>query len=166
MPPDPEPSYAPSRPHSRAFEILVQEGDEPDIVGLLAYSFFKESIRERARSGGDVPANLRTPTLAERSAFRGQAERILEKYGQAAIAEAAPDIAEAARAGARAEIIAEIDKVRTTVIDRTRGWPAIGYGVVAWFVSIVITVIITLAAPGWVMNLVNHLTPPEQAVPK
>jgi hypothetical protein len=34
------------------------------------------------------------------------------------------------------------------VIDRTRAWPTISYGILAWFISIVITVVITLAAPG------------------
>jgi hypothetical protein len=154
-----------SHEYSRAFEALVGEGDEPDIVGLLAYSLFKASIRERVRSGQDVPRHLRNPTSAEIDAYRGQAVRILERYGEGAIAEATPDIIESARTGAKAEILGEVDKVRTTVIERTRAWSTIGYGIVAWFISIVITVVITLAAPGWVMNLVSHISPPEATAP-
>lgn len=163
----PDPAQPPrSHEYSQAFEALVEEGDEQDIVGLLAYSLFKASIRERVRSGQDVPRHLRTPTATEIHAYRGQAERILERYGQAAIADATPDIVESARTGAKAEILGEVERVRSMVIARTRAWPAIGYGVAAWFISIIITLVITLAAPGWVMNLVNHVSPPEQATPK
>ncbi len=156
----------PNQEYSRAFETLVEEGDEQDIVGLLAYSLFKAGIRERVRSGDDFPRHLRTPTTADRRAYRGQAERILELYGKGAIADATPDIEESARSSAKAEILGEVERVRITVIDHTRAWPAIGYGVVAWFISIFITVMVTLAAPGWVMNLVNHVSPSEQAAPK
>jgi len=155
-----------SREYSRAFETLVQEGDQSDIVGLLAYGLFKASIRERVRGGQEVPRHLRNPTEAEIHAYRGQAVRILEQYAEAAIAEATPDIVESARTGAKAEVIAEISSVRSTVIDRTRAWPAIWYGVAAWFISIVITVFVVLASPGWVRDLVNHVAPTEQRSPR
>ena len=155
-----------SREYSRAFEALVEEGDEQDIVGLLAYSLFKASIRERTRSGQEVPRDLRDPTKSEREAYRGRAERILEKYGQGTIAEATPDILESARTGAKADILREIEQVRATVIDRTSAVPAIGYGILAWFISIIITLVITFAAPGWVTNLVNRISPTEQVAPK
>ncbi|HEY8289417.1 MAG TPA: hypothetical protein VIG49_09125, partial [Acetobacteraceae bacterium] len=79
------------------------------------------------------------------------------KYGAAAISEATPDIVEGARTGAKSEILAAIIAVKSDVVSRTRAWPAIGHGVAAWFTSVLITVVITLAAPGWVMNLVNHV---------
>lgn len=140
--------------YSRAFETLVREPE--DIVGLLAYSLFKASIRERVRGGQEVPRHLRNPTAAETDAYRGQAERILERYAEGVIAEAEPGITAAARGTAKDEIIAEVR-------NRTRAWPAIGYGVVAWFISIVITVVVVLASPGWVRDLVNHVTPVEQS---
>ena len=140
--------------YSRAFETLVREPE--DIVGLLAYSLFKASIRERVRGGQEVPQHLRNPTAAETDAYRGQAERILERYAEGVIAEAEPGITAAARGTAKDEIITEVR-------NRTRAWPAIGYGVVAWFISIVITVVVVLASPGWVRDLVNHVTPVEQS---
>lgn len=156
----------PSREYSRAFETLVEEGDEDDVVGLLAYSLFKSSIRERVRLGQTVPIHLRTPTVAERDAYRGRATRILERYAEGAIAEAEPDITETARAAAKSEIITEIGSVKTLVTDRTRAWPAIGYGVAAWLISIVITVVVVLASPGWVRDLVNHVAPTDQTTTK
>lgn len=62
-----------SREVSRAFEALVDEGDEPDIVGLLAYGLFKASVRERALTGQEVPRHLRDHTKSEREAYRGRA---------------------------------------------------------------------------------------------
>jgi hypothetical protein len=146
---------SPSEGYSLAFETLVQ-GPDDDIVGLLAYSIFKASIRERVKSGQDVPRHLRNPTHAETEAYRGRAERILERYAERVIADAEPGITAAARGSAKDEII-------EVVRSRTRGSSAIGYGVVAWFISIVITVIVVLASPGWVRDLVSHVTPVEQA---
>ncbi len=140
--------------YSLAFETFVREPE--DIVGLLAYSLFKASIRERVRGGQEVPRHLRNPTAAETDAYPGQAERILERYAEGVIAEAEPGITTAARGTAKDEIIAEVRS-------RTRAWPAIGYGVVAWFISIVITVVVVLASPGWVRDLLNHVTPVEQS---
>jgi hypothetical protein len=119
-----------------------------------------------ARGGQIVPPQLRNPTTAEIAACRGRAERILEQYGQGTIAEATPDILESARSSAKAAILREIAQVQTTVTPRTRAWPTIWYGVAAWFTSIFITVVITFAAPGWVTNLVNRISPTEQVAPK
>jgi hypothetical protein len=148
----------PSEAYSRAFETLVR-GPNEDIVGLLAYSLFKASIRERVIGGQVVPRPLRNPTTADTDAYRGQAERILEQYAEKVIADAEPAITAAARGTAKDEIIAAVH-------NRTRAWQAIGYGVVAWFISIVVTVAVVLASPGWVRELVNHVTPAEQTSPR
>lgn len=138
-------------PYSRAFETLVQEPDE-DIVGLLAYSFFKASIRERVQLGQDVPRHLRNPTRAETDAYRGRAERILERYAAKVIADAEPGIIAAAQGAAKSEIITEI-KNRTGLVS------AIGTGVVVWLVTIILTIIVVFAAPEWVRALVQHAAP-------
>jgi hypothetical protein len=143
-----EPNTA--EPYSKAYETLIREPD--DIVGLLAYAFFKTSIRERVRDGQDVPRHLRNPTQQDTDAYRGRAERILEQYAARAIDEAEPAITAAAHGAAKDEVIREVRR-------RTGAWPSIGYGVLAWFVSIFITVVVALARPGWVSGLVEHVTP-------
>ncbi|HUB43688.1 MAG TPA: hypothetical protein VMB73_01765 [Acetobacteraceae bacterium] len=137
--------------YSKAFETLVREPDE-DIVGLLAYSLFKESVRERVINGQDVPRDLRTPTKAETDAYRGRAERILERYAAQAIADAEPDIVAAAQGAATTEIIAEVRK-------RTGLWQAVVAGVVVWVVTIILTIVVVFGAPDWVRALVQHATP-------
>jgi hypothetical protein len=138
--------------YSRAFEALVT-GPE-DVVGHIAYSLYKANIRERVRRGEEVPRTSRNPTKVEVEAFRQSAERVLEQYGQQIIADATPQIAEDARGTGTGEIIAEIR-------NRTRAWPAIGYGVAAWFISILITIVVVVAAPGWVLQLASHINPTE-----
>ena len=138
-------------PYSKAFETLVQEPDE-DIVGLLAYSFFKASIRERVQLGQDVPRHLRNPTKAETEAYRGRAERILERYAAKVIADAEPGIIAAAQGVAKGEIIAEIKS-------RTGLGPAIVTGIVVWVMTIILTIAAVYAAPDWVRSLVRHATP-------
>ena len=140
-----------TEPYSKAFETLIREPDE-DIVGLLAYSFFKASIRERVRDGQDVPRHLRNPTKAETDAYRGRAERILERYAAQAIADAEPGITAAAQGAAKGEIISEIRR-------RTGVGAAIVAGVVVWIVTIVLTIVAVFAAPDWVRALVQHVTP-------
>ena len=142
----------PSAPdgYSKAFETLVQSDD--DIVGLLAYSLFKASVRERVRTGQSVPRDLRTPTKAETNAYRGQAERILEEYANRAIEDAEPGIAARAQDDARSEII-------STIRQRTGLWSNIVTGVVVWLVTIALTALVVFAAPDWVRSLVEHATP-------
>jgi len=137
-------------PYSKAFETLVSEPDE-DIVGLLAYSLFKASIRERAQAGQDVRGPLRNPTKTEAAAYRGQAERILETYAAQAIEDARPGIVATAQSAAKTEIIAEIRR-------RTGWWPTIVAGMVVWVVTIILTVGVVLIAPDWVRGLVQHAT--------
>jgi hypothetical protein len=56
------------------------------------------------------------------------------------------------------------------VFSRTRAGPTIGYGIAAWFISIVHLHRHHggdhVGSAGWVMNLVNHVSPPEQTTPK
>jgi hypothetical protein len=140
-----------AEPYSKAFETFIQEPDE-DIVGLLAYSFFKAGIRERVRAGQDVPRHLRNPTQADTQAYRGRAERILEQYAAKAIEDAEPLITAAAHGTAKDEIIAEVRS-------RTGVWPSIITGVIVWVVTILLTMVVVFAAPDWVRGLVEHVTP-------
>jgi hypothetical protein len=143
-------SEPPQTDYSKAFETLIRQPE--DIVGLLAYGFFKTSIRERVRAGQHVPLALRNPTKSETEAFRGQAERILERYAAQAIADAEPGIVAAAHSSAKNEVIAEIRQrtgIRASVVT----------GVVVWIVTIALTVLVVFAAPGWVRALVEHSTP-------
>lgn len=140
-----------AEPYSKAFETLVQEPDE-DLVGLLAYGFFKTSVRERVRAGQTIPLYLRSPTKSEVDAFRGRAERVLERYAAEAIAEAEPQITAAAHGSAKDAIIAEVRR-------RTGFGPAVFAGVVVWIVTILLTVAVVFSAPDWVRGLFEHVSP-------
>jgi hypothetical protein len=140
----------PNKPYSKAFEDFVQDPD--DIVGLLAYAFFKAGIRERVATGQNVPRELRNPTQADIEAYRGRAERALELYATKAIEDAEPGITAAAHGTAKDEIIREVQR-------RTGLWPAVVSGVVVWVVTILLTIVAVFGAPGWVRALVEHAIP-------
>jgi hypothetical protein len=139
----------PDKSYSKAFETFVQ--DPEDIVGLLAYGFFKAGIRERAAAGQDVPRELRNPTQADTEAYRGRAERTLELYATKAIEDAEPGITAAAHSVAKDEIIREVRK-------RTGFGTAVASGVVAWIITILLTIAVVFSAPGWVRAIVDHVT--------
>ena len=48
----------------------------------------------------------------------------------------------------------------------TEAEPEIAYGVAAWFISIVITIVVVVAAPSWVLRLANQINPAEQVAPQ
>lgn len=63
--------------YSCAFEKLVIDG-EGDVVGLLAYALFKQSVREAAMAGEVLPAAQRNPTATSIKAHRDAAEKLLK----------------------------------------------------------------------------------------
>jgi hypothetical protein len=147
----------PAEPYSKAFETFVR--DPEDIVGFLAYALYKESIRERVRSGQAVPAYLRDPTKPDIEAYRGRAERAFELYAAKAIEDATPQIVAAAHGIAKNEIIAQVR-------ERTGLWANVITGVVVWIVTIILTVIVVAGAPEWVRAFVGHATTAPASNPK
>jgi len=151
--------------HSLAFEQLVQSSD--DIVGLIAYAKFKQSIREGAINGNvpDPAARDLTPVMV--NVLRSAAEQMIAQVVNDGIAAATPDIqgtaAVAAIDATRQEILAafgsnhtdtlraikeETTGVEQHVTKRTGFWVTFGINIAAWFVSVVIIVIIVLSRGG------------------
>lgn len=133
---------------STAFEKLVTPTDESDddLVGLRAYAYYKRDKRDRARQGTASEQELRqhhtilTHGLVDQ--YRESALRRLEAYAKTVVAEVEPDI----RASAR---IAEIENAKIEIIHSVRtntaGWQSILWNVLAWLISLAITVIIAFS---------------------
>jgi hypothetical protein len=139
--------------YSRALERFV--GGADDIQGLVAYAIYKQTIRQRRMAGQSVPKPAeRDPAPAERGAYRAQALRLLEMAGTNAVEAAAPSILQsavlAAQRDANAAMNAELRR-------RTGLSASIVTGVVVWPVTIGLTVLLALAEPDWVRNLVAHV---------
>ncbi len=139
----------PETVHSRAFERLVDGPDE--VFGLLAYALYKRTIHER-RLGGfrATPPADRHPTATEIDAYRNQARRYLSTFGAAAVAAERANIIEEALGENRAALAAEIRRT-------TSFWMSVLTGVVAWLISIVLTILVVFAAPDCVTAWVRHL---------
>lgn len=131
-----EPQY-----YSRAFQNMVDDDD--DLVGLLAYAYYKASVREDARSGSPSDGRERNPNKAQVSAYRSHAERELSDVARRAILEATPDIEQTATANAiisnRTEIIAHITR-------RTGFWSAFGTNILAWIATLFVAGLVLFLA--------------------
>lgn len=134
--------------HSKAFESLAREPD--DIVGLLAYALYKKNINERRSAGKPAPmSEQRNPERTEIEAYRGQAENLLRAFAEQAIK------------SEKASIIADglsnsVNDIKAEIKFRTGFWfPGVLVGIVAWLISIGITVLLAFSKPDWVAALVN-----------
>ncbi len=133
------------RQYNRAFEAFV-ESDE-DLVGLLAYSLYKQVIYKQKIEGKSVVQSAqRNPVRNEVDIYRNQAEIYLRAFSQTAIKEETPRI------------------LREALDTKLRGagafWYGVFIGVVAWIISLGITILVTASAPEWVRSLVQHIQGP------
>ena len=140
--------------HSKAFERFVQDHD--DLAGLIAYAFYKQAIREALSQGGTVHRSQdRAPTPTEVDAYRNAAESKLTAFAESMIEQSKADIADTA---ARADIKALKSDLTTTIKQATTWRTAIATNLVAWLLSIAITVLILLSgAPSWISTLIASL---------
>lgn len=155
--PSPPPDY------SRAFETLVE--DPNDLVGLLAYALYKQTVREAVSVGRPIlPPSHRFPAATERAAYRGDAERRLQSFAAAATDEATPDII--ARGVGVAVEAAKIELMQT-IHRRTHFLSAIGVNLAAWVITLAITVLllVTVYLPSWQSNLVDRIKAAQPALP-
>jgi len=131
--------------HSRAFENLVTNG-EGDIVGLLAYALFKQSIREAAIAGNLSPAIQRNPSHTAVKVHRDAAEQMLSALVDTALEAARPELAESALRKAvedsRNTILTTAAEINAHTDQRTQFWTAVLAGGVSWVVSLILTIII------------------------
>lgn len=144
---------APAPAHSRAFEALVQSAD--DVVGLLAYATYKQSVREAVLDGqavADRAARNLPPALV--AALRSAAEQLLTKIVSDGIAQATPDIQNSATIATlnsnRAEVLNalqdERQRIEAHVTARTGFLSSFLINLAAWVVTLLIAVSILYLA--------------------
>jgi hypothetical protein len=135
---------APAPPeYSRAFENLVE--DDNDIVGLLAYALFKQSVREAAQERQPA-AFSRNPPASVVKTYRLSAERRLEEFASVIVDAQRAELMEGATVEAIKNAASEI---RAHTTQRTGFGSALLTNVVAWVLTLAITVfIIWLSGKG------------------
>ena len=133
------------RGYSRAFEnFVVSEGDEEDVVGLVAYALFKQAIREEAAAGALVGGDARNPSATTVKTYRAAAEQLLTGVVDRALDAATPDIQ---RSAVLSAIEGTTDQIKAHVTERTGFGSALLTNLVAWVVTLAIaTLILILAA--------------------
>ena len=141
--------------YSRAFETFVEGSG--DLVGLIAYALYKQNLREVAAAGRQVPPAIeRRPTQTESSAYRGDAERLLQTFAAQAVKEATPGIVAEGVGSAVGAARGDLEKL---IRQRTSIGAAIWTNLVAWVITLAITVLIVTAfyLPNWQASLVDRL---------
>jgi hypothetical protein len=129
----------PAQPYSRAFENMVEDPD--DLIGLLAYALYKQHVREEARQGAPTNGEMRNPSPISVGMFRGSAEQLLNAFAANAIDEAKPDILNSAVVAAVGEAAQSLSR---HIDERTGVGTAILTNLVAWFATVVITIIVVV----------------------
>lgn len=127
--------------YSRAFDNIVQ--DEDDVVGLLAYALYKRAIREEAQSGQRSNGDTRNPSRTVVQTYRQAAERTLSEVIENALQAARPEL----------QASAALDAIETSraglsehITRRTGIGQAILVNIVAWALTLVLTVLILFLA--------------------
>lgn len=146
---------------SRAFENFVHESN--DIVGLLAYARFKQTIRDECMQGNYVTGNLRNPPASTVDVFRSAAERDLSEFASSAIDDARSEIQQSATLNA---ITSTESSLIELITQRTGRLSSIVTNIVAWLVTLGISalILIVYALPNWQQTLVKAVS--EAASPR
>lgn len=161
--------------HSRAFEALVQGPD--DLVGLLAYATYKQSVREAALAGQALPdraARSLPPALV--AALRSSAEQTLTKVVSDGIAQATPDIQNSAIIatlnGNQAELLSalqgERQRIEGHITSRTGVISSFLTNLAAWAVTLLIAVAILYLAnrPSVESTILKSIDKPAASQPR
>ena len=142
--------------YSKAFANFVEASD--DVEGLLAYALYKRTINERRSLGRPDFNDQRDPQKHEIEIYRTQAARYLETFGATVIEAERADIIAQGVQESTTELSRRLDGLSRQVrISTGFWWPGVVIGVVAWLISIVLTILVVFAAPDWVKAWVGHL---------
>jgi hypothetical protein len=146
--------------YSKAFEKLVLEDD--DVVGLLAYALYKQTINENVCNGktGVIPED-RDPQPKEVKLYRDQAESYLRTFAQVAIDKERANIISSALPESIAVVTGRLVQAENNIVGYIKSatgfwWPGVGIGIVAWLISLAITVLVVSQAPEWSYGLIKH----------
>lgn len=128
------------RAYSRAFDNIVQ--DEEDVVGLLAYALYKRAIREEAQTGSHTNGDTRNPSRTVVETYRQAAERTISVVINESLEAARPELQASASLDAIESARANLSEHMTR---RTGFGQAIFTNIIAWALTLVLTVLILLA---------------------
>ena len=123
--------------YSRAFERLVL--DDEDNVGLLAYALFKRAVPEAAQRGEAVSGIGRDPSPTEIKTYRHLAESIIGEAIERSLRE---NLAELQQSAALNAIRTATIELRAHIDLRTNFRSALLTNIIAWIVTLAITVAI------------------------
>ncbi len=123
--------------------MVRPDGEDEDIVGLVAYALFKKAIREEARSRSSSSSDTRNPSETTVKTYRAAAEQLLTEVVGLAIEEATPEIQQSA---VLAAVETSQSKIETHITKRTNFVSALLANIVAWVITLALAAIILFLA--------------------
>jgi hypothetical protein len=133
--------------HSLAFERIVDPNNvDDDVVGLLAYSYYKRDKRELAIDGklsrDELNGHHKTLTDNLIKQYKDSALLRLEAFANDVLDRARPEIQEQTR-------VEEINSAKIDIIKNIRSatiwWQNILWNVIAWLLTLAITFLILVS---------------------
>lgn len=140
--------------YSRAFDNLVETPD--DTVGLLAYTLFKQAIREDAVKGVHIGGGVRDPSTTTVQVYRASADMRLRDFAANAVDAAREDILNENTISAIRQAASEINQN----IDRNTGIrAAVTANIIAWIFTILLTYAVAtqIYMPNWQAGMVDQI---------
>lgn len=142
--------------YSKAFEKIAKldDLDDDDVIGLLAYAYYKKHKRELARSGlsaDDLAKQHMYLTDIQIDQFRNSALHRLERYASQVVDKVRPSIEEKTR-------VERIDAAEREIINvvKSSSSPkmAIGVNLLAWLISLGISFLVLTTAGAFKFSIV------------
>jgi len=149
--------------YSKAFETFVkpEAEDKDDVIGLLAYALYKQSIREDAIAGNAIPHTQRVPSETTVQAYRGAARQLITGVIDEAIEVSAPDIQDSAL---RDAVLTAEESIKAHVDRRTSWKAAVVTNLGAWLISLAIAflILVLTRAPELTKFLADTVAPEQK----
>lgn len=127
--------------YSKAFENMVNGPD--DVVGLLAYALYKQTIAEDSLRGHPPTPAQRDPGSQAVALFRSSAEQKLSNFAASVVEDAREGLQQTAVLDKLSDV--EV-KLKSHISEKTSFGMALVTNVVGWLVTLAITVIFILVA--------------------
>ncbi|BCH62643.1 hypothetical protein RvVAT039_pl12130 (plasmid) [Agrobacterium vitis] len=127
--------------YSKAFENMVNGPD--DVVGLLAYALYKQTIAEDALQGQHPTSAQRNPGVVAVALYRSSAEQKLSAFASSVLEDAREGIQQSAIIDKLQEVEG---RVKSHVSSKTSFGMALFTNVIGWLLTLAITVLVILVA--------------------
>lgn len=135
---------------SKAFDNFVSD-DQADLEGLLAYALYKRTVRDQCRQGVAVDGRLRDPPKSEVDTYRSSAREMIETV----LTDYENDVRADLQASHYDQKLEQWKgEIKATIRNRTSPAGQIVVNLIAWMITLGISLIVYFAARAMTVDQV------------